>query len=296
MTRLSDYADRAATDIEPRGLPLAIGRTLLAAAEILVLLCSSDSSLFPGLAGPAASVRCDGVAGLSLWCVVGHTASTLVVCRLLALVVLGVTASGFRPRWTCVPHWYVMFSISVSVVTANGGEAAAQVVTLLLVPMCLGDRRTWQWLRPTAALSPGWQGSARAAGLAVRIQVFVIYAVAAGSKLLDPAWRDGMALSLASNDPVFGLPQAIHQSIGSVLGASLPMAVLAWGGIALELTIGVAMFLGRRARAVALMLGTGLHVAIAVVLGIPSFSAVMIALLLIAYAGPRAARTQGVTW
>ncbi len=287
MTMLGAYAGRATTDVDSRGLPLALGRTLLAAAEFLVLLCTSDSALFPGLSGPAAGVRCDGVRALSMWCVAGHTDTTLVVCRVLALAVLGLTASGFRPRWTCVPHWYVTFSISVSVVTANGGDAAAQIGTLLLVPMCLGDHRTWQWHRPAGALSPGWRGSARAAGLVVRLQVCLIYLVAATSKLLDPAWRDGRALYLAATDPVFGLPQAIQQSLGPLFGPSWPMAVLSWGVIAVESAIGVAMFLGRTARAVALTLGSGLHVAIAVVLGIPSFSAIMIALLLIAYAGPR---------
>jgi antimicrobial peptide system SdpB family protein len=297
MTRPGPDADRATTGAGSRGLPLALGRSLLAAAEFLVLLCSSDNALFPGLAGPAASVRCDGVRAVSLWCVAGHTDSTLIVCRVLALAVLGLAASGFRPSWTCIPHWFVTFSISVSVVTANGGDAAAQIGTLLLVPICLGDQRVWQWHRRTGAASPGWQGSARAAGLVIRLQVFVIYAVAAGSKLLDPAWRAGQALYLTSIDPVFGLPQAIHQSLGSEFGQSWPTAIGSWGVIAVELAIGLAMFFGRSARLIALALGSVLHVAIAVVLGIPSFSAVMIALLLIAYVGPPTEqRTAGMTW
>jgi antimicrobial peptide system SdpB family protein len=145
---------------EPRGMPLSVGRSLLAFAESTVLLANPDRVLFSPFPDTPPDAVCSGVSMLSLWCVTGAGALSHSADRIVAITVLGVVVLGFRPRWLCVPHWYVAFSLAVDMTFINGGEQVAQILAGLLIPVCLGDRRRWQWARPTEPMSPAWRGSA----------------------------------------------------------------------------------------------------------------------------------------
>ncbi|MFF3222367.1 sporulation-delaying protein SdpB family protein [Nocardia suismassiliense] len=285
LRRLIDHAMIATAHFEPRGLSLAAGRSLLAIAELSLILLTPDSALFPDVPGPSTAMRCDGVQAVSLWCITGSGEGALAWSRLAALGVLCLAASGFMPKWTCIPHWYVAFSINASIVPTNGGDAVAQVATMLLIPICLGDDRIWHWQPPKHSLSPGWQGSAFAAQLVICLQVFVIYAVAVVSKLSDPAWLGGHALYIVASDPLFAPPPPIRQLLEPAMTSFWAVAAMTWAVIVVQAAIAVSIFSNRRARLCGLILGSALHVMIIIVLGLPSFGLVMIALLLIVYRG-----------
>lgn len=203
---------------EPRGLPLAVGRSVIALAELTELLFSSDRVLF--LSGPSAGSGglCQGPNALSLWCVAGSLSRPDPVGRVLAVLVLVAVAAGYRPRWTCVPHWYVAFSMGVDLTVVNGGDRVAAIVTGLLIPVCLTDRRVWQWRAPAEPLPAAWRGASGAALVVLRLQIILIYADAALSKLSNPAWRQGTALRALANDPEFGFPLAARPLVREVLG------------------------------------------------------------------------------
>jgi antimicrobial peptide system SdpB family protein len=142
MTWIAELRRRwvsAADATEPRGPALAVGRVLLALAQLATLAFNSDGVLFAQPDG----MRCDGLGALSMWCLVQGTNHGLLVIRIVSISVLLVVLSGYRPRLTCVPHWYVAFGMIIAMPVANGGDRALQVATLLLIPVCLGDDRTW---------------------------------------------------------------------------------------------------------------------------------------------------------
>src|SRR5207248_6980165 len=130
-------------------------------------------------------VRCEGIRSLSLWCLTGDTDAGLSIARVVSIAILAVVLSGFSPRWTCIPHWYINFSLAASMSLANGGDKVTQVATMLLIPVCLGDDRRWQWSFPASSLPGRWRGRSFAAHWALRCQVFIIYLIAATSKLTD---------------------------------------------------------------------------------------------------------------
>jgi antimicrobial peptide system SdpB family protein len=264
---------------DSRGRPLAVGRCLLAVATLSELLFTADAGLFGD--GP----RCVGISSLSLWCLGGAVTHSTLLARVLSIAVLLVVASGYRPRWTGVPHWYVTFSLFSTLVTPNGGDGAAAVATLLVIPICLGDARAWQWATPVDPPSPGWRGSAFAAHMVFRLQLVIIYVVAAVSKIVDPAWRQGIAMHYVFSDPEFGLPAHSWPVISALAGSGLLIHALTWSVIALQLFVAVGGVGPRRLRFAALLAGVGLHVAIILVMGLPSFGLAMVGLLLIGYGG-----------
>jgi antimicrobial peptide system SdpB family protein len=289
----------AADAFEPRTAPLAISRTLLAVAELTAVVASSDHELFVTTPSASDGMRCTGMRGLSVWCLAGSSPHGMLISRIVTVVVLLVVISGYRPRWSCVPHWYVAFSLADSITQPDGGDAVAAITTMLFVPLLIGDDRVWHWSRPAGELAPFTRGSAYAAWLALRCQTAVIYLNAAIAKLAVPQWRDGQAMSTVFADPVYGAPRWEYSHFATVLQNKPVVAAVTWGTIGTELAIAVCALLGRRARRRALVAAVLLHGAIVVAMGLFSFGLVMIALVMAlcvdSPAGGTAARTAGGT-
>lgn len=272
---------KRALAFEPRSITLAVGRSLVAVAELVVVVFTPDADLFLGAAGEPPRPRCDGLSAVSLWCV-GSPAMPTTAYRFVSIAVLLLVASGYRPRWTCIPHWYVTFSLSLAAYISNGGEQAARLLTLLLIPLCIGDCRRWQWQRPDAPLSPTWRGVGYAGHLAIRGQVVLIYGDAVIGKLREPEWLDGTAMHYIFQSAYFGAPSGLMTLLESRLLAGWSIPTITWTALAAEAFIAFSAFGNQAVRRWALAAGVGLHGGIVAALGLISFGLVMIALLAVA--------------
>lgn len=284
---------QAAQSFEPRGIPLALARSILAFAQLTTVLLASDRTLFANPPGTTAGTRCAGVKGISLWCVSGADARADTLGRVLAIAVLLVVIVGYRPRWSCVAHYYIAFSVAVDVTATNGGDNVAEILTMLLVPICLDDQRSWAWRKPTSPLQPAWRGGAFAAHAALRCQIAIIYLGAASSKLAFPAWRHGTALGILAHDPEFGFPSVLQPFTQQLLSHAWGTDLLTWSALVIETLIALSMAFRRRTRRYGLVLAILLHGAIAILMGLFSFGLIMIALVLAACADvPTVRRTR----
>ena len=272
---------------DPRGTLLAVGRSLLAAAQLSVLLFTPDAGLFLPTAQAPEGVRCGGVRGLFPWCLVPDPAGGHDVARIAAVAVLATVAAGWRPRWTCIPHWYITAGLAAGMTLPNGGERIAMIITLLLIPICLGDGRRWQWRPPAEPLPPTWRGSAWASVMVLRIQVMIVYAHGVLSKVSLPEWRNGDALYYALHDAYYGPMPPLRTALAVFSTDSAALTLLCWGVIAAEAAICLCMLTRHGPRRVGLPLAIALHGGIAVVLGLVSFGLVMIGTLAVSAAGTR---------
>jgi antimicrobial peptide system SdpB family protein len=285
VTRANRLLSRAVATFEPRCRWLAIGRSLLALATLTEILFTPDAALFSDATGLTTGLQCDNVRSMSLWCLDSGLTEHLLISRIVAVGTLATAVIGYRPRWTCVPHWYVTYSLAASMTVANGGDNAATLLTLLLIPLCLGDDRVWQWRAPVWPLGARWRGSAFAAQLVIRLQLCIIYVTAAISKLADPAWRNGSAFYFVTNDPYLGIPSVASRLILPTLDTPWLIRSITWSVIAVQLLIALTIIGHRRMRTIAVVLVAALHVSIVVILSLPSFGLIMIAFALIASGG-----------
>jgi len=287
LTRVRAGLLGRAADFDPRDRQLAVGRSLLALATLSVVVCTPTRALFAPLPDNPAGPRCGGVRDVLLWCV-GGPAPWLSTARLVvAVAVLAAVLIGFRPRWTCVPQWYVTVSLGASMTVPNGGDAAGRVATLLLILMCLGDGRRWHWRAGRDPYPPGWGGASYAAHLVLRLQVALIYLAAVGTKLAVPSWRDGTYLAEIVHHPYYGPSAALRSVLGPALEHRPVVAALTWGTLAVELAIAASLFAGPRLRRCGLALAIALHGLIIVLIGLFSFGITMIALVTLASGGTR---------
>jgi antimicrobial peptide system SdpB family protein len=280
LTRLGRWS-RPRLAVPPWSSSLGLARTLLALGTLATLLATDPAVLLSPLANGAVPPLCSGPAGWGVWCLAPEQPQ---LGRWLSILVLVAVASGWRPRLTAVPHWYVSWSLTVNATILDGGDQVTAVLTLLLVPIGLTDPRRWHWQRrpatPAAEIGNG-QLAGWTAALLIQIQVAVIYLHAAIAKLGVPEWADGTSLFYWFRHPVFGAPSWLRPATELVTGSPFGVAAITWGTLVLEFSLGIALLLPVPARRLLLVSGLAFHGMIAVAMGLISFGLAMSAALLL---------------
>ena len=256
-----------------------VARSIIALASAVTLMTNDASGLFMPASGLPEAPRCDGVAVAGLYCL----SPSLDLARWIAVAALLVVASGWRPRWTAVPHWYVTWSYFSSATILDGGDQMAAILTFLLLPIALGDGRRWHWQPPRARGSGSTTVvlAALAAVLLIRVQLAYVYAEAAVGKLRVEEWRNGTATFYYLLDPVFGAASWQRSIMTAVLHSPVGVLASTWGTLLLEALLFAGLLAARPYRRLLLPLGLAFHLGIAFFQGLPSFSLTMCAALLL---------------
>lgn len=258
---------------------VGLARTLLAAASAATLLASPPAALFAAASGLPRAPACHGVFRAAAFCLGRqHLNST----RILAGVCLLIVASGWRPAWTAVPHWYLSWSIFATVTLQDGGDQVTAVLTVLSLPLFLTDRRRWHWARVEAGPPRLLATVARSSRWICALQVAGIYAQSGVAKLGRPDWVNGTAMWYWAQHEVFGFPGALHTLAITIFSWPIGVALLTWGPILLEVTLALSLVRGPRARVrlVLFLLGATFHLGIILFMGLTSFGTAMLAALL----------------
>ena len=259
-----------------------IARTLLALGTAITLIFNHPNTLFRPGSGLVEYPVCQSPWTIGIFCLLS---SHLGVARVLAAIVLLVVASGWRPRWTAIPHWWISFSLQTSALTIDGGDQVAAVLTLLLLPIALTDKRRWHWqhVDPETTISLGTAMRrlvALSALIAIRIQVAAIYLHAAVAKWSVTEWADGTILYYWFSDPFIGVAGWMKPLILPVMTSPL-VAAFTWGSIFLELMLFMALVMPKEKWRIMLIAGIVFHTAIAITMGLISFGLSMVAALIL---------------
>jgi antimicrobial peptide system SdpB family protein len=272
---------------------VALARTILALGGLGTLLFSSVDTLIRPAAG-ADYPYCQGASSLSAWCFLPTPALPWV--RFATILILALVASGWRPRVTAIPLWYVLFSNQASLTTIDGGDQIAAVLALFLIPASLVDDRRWHWSPPPPEPEPKETYTGAALALvfwALKFQVAFIYLNACLSKLSVPEWIDGTAVYYWLRDPMFGPAGGLRALTDAAMVHGPAVAAFTWGTLVLEFLLGIAIVLPPTAKKRLFIAAAVFHLGIALVMGLWSFAFTMWAALLI-YLWPEANLWNGL--
>ncbi|TQC44426.1 hypothetical protein EEB14_37520 [Rhodococcus sp. WS4] len=259
---------------------VGLARSLLAVGAALTLIASSPDSVFSYRLGTGPTPVCDGAKNALAFCLVPR--DQVLVPYLGAIAVLLLAASGWRPRITAIPQWYVHLSLFLGMSAPDGGDQLAAILSLLLVPVSLTDDRTWHWARQPAR-SDGMPSRRFQWRLAIattflitaKIQIAVVYFQAGVAKLSHSEWADGTAFYYWSTDPAFGVPAWIAGPVRAVVESPYLVVWLAWLPMALEIVLAVGVFVAVPARKYLLAAAVTFHLSIALLMGLWSFAFTM---------------------
>jgi antimicrobial peptide system SdpB family protein len=257
-------------------------RSLVALGTLLTLLANSAAQLFR----PAA----DGVVDSTRWVVrvtmFGLLHNHIELARWIAILVLAVVVSGWRPRVTGLVHWWVAWSFSTACVPADGGDQVAHVLALLMLPVALTDNRVWHWGQ-APAITGRWQlvcSRIAVCSLSViRLQGAVIYFNAAVGKFAVAEWANGTAMYYWLLDPRIGLGNARHAWVLWATAQPLVVAALSWLPILIELSLvlALAMSAENRLRKPLFVVAVAFHAGNILFFGLVSFFCAMTAVLIL---------------
>lgn len=272
--------DRRLSTFSPWRATYAWGRTLLALAMLSTLLLNTTDVLFIPTALEGASLVCSSASQrASIFC---WLPSNLELARWLCIAGLMIVASGWRPRVTGILHWWIAHSIHSCVIPIDGGDQAAKVITLLLIPLTLMDHRSSHWVKELTSERQSKTKSTIAlisVGL-IQLQVAGIYFHAALAKTHVEEWADGTAMYYILSNSHFGLPASILEFAMPLLSLGWFCALLTWSVVILEFALAFSCFFSPRGQRLMFGLGIALHLGILVFQGISSFSVTMCALLI----------------
>lgn len=261
------------------GRGYAWARTLMALALLLTLLVNPASVLFAARMTPDGSTACDG-AGFSLFCVLDPDWA-----RWLSIAVLALVVTGWRPRLTGLCHWWVSSSVFLTATATDGGEQVGAVMTLLLLPLTLLDRRRSHWDLSAVTSSPDVrQACVRVATglvfLACQAQIALIYFEAGVEKMGSDDWANGTALYYWFQHGSVGMHPALWEPLGRwALSDPIILPLITWSVILFECTLAFSIFIGPRFRHAMFVPAVAFHLGILLLHGITSFSITMVGVL-----------------
>ena len=261
-----------------------LARSLVALATMATLAANHSSVLWRTALGiPEAPICTDLTANTTLFCLLRDH---LELARWIAVALLAVVVSGWRPRITGVVHWWVTSSFITTAVLVDGGDHLSATLSLLLIPLTLTDPRRWHWssapAQPDGTRANLQLGMGVATLWVLRLQVAVVYLNAAAAKWSVDEWANGTALYYWFTDPAFGFTPFLQSLLGWSLAHGFTVTLMTWGVIVFEFSLFAGLFIGQRLpRQVLLAMGIAFHMGIVVVHGLPSFATIMFGALIL---------------
>lgn len=263
----------------------SLARTLLSLSSLFTVLFNDPNVLFNPTFSPNIFAQYTIVGKYSLFFMMYP--EHLVGAKVVAIILLLITLSGYLPQITCFFQWWVSFSIFSSAYISEGGDQINMILSLLLIPVCVLDSRInhWQKAKPLQLHKPIVVFGAYSCFfffLAIKLQVAFLYLNASIGKLPIREWRDGTALYYYLTDSCIGAPDYLATIIEKLVTNRFTVAIMTWGAILFEFVLFLSITFSN-SRKYFLYMGLVFHFLIFILHGLFTFFLSMAAALLLYY-------------
>ncbi|MEL6719714.1 MAG: sporulation-delaying protein SdpB family protein, partial [Bacteroidota bacterium] len=198
----------------------------------------------------------------------------LVLAKCLSIVLLLIVASGWRPRVTGLVHFWISFSVAGSFSVIDGGDQITQILTLLILPICLIDNRKWHWEykaeRNISPLRKHMTLIVITCLFLIRIQAAFVYYHAGIGKMFVEEWMNGTALYYWLNVPLFQISGFLSWLISPLLYNPFTVTIGTWGVMIFEVLLFLGIFMDKKWYPSLLKAGILFHFLIIVFFGLGS--------------------------
>lgn len=271
---MNKYISRIST-FNPWNPLLGLGRSLLAFCTLLTLCFNNVQLLIDD-----SQIQNSNFLPIKLN-IYSLLSDHIYIAQIISIIILVTVILGFYPKITCLLHWWVVFSFRHIATTINGGDDIASTLTLLLIPICIFDRRKNHWRlnnnhEPNELINVFCYISY----LFIKIQIAYIYADACLSKLVIDEWMNGTAIWYLAHHSIFGFIDFPFMRV--ILNNSIICLTLTYSVLVVEFLFMVSIFQKGvdKYKAILFLIGVLFHFVISIEIGIISFFFTMVAALL----------------
>lgn len=257
-----------------------LARSLMGLSLLLTLSLNDVQTIFRPSSG-ADQITKDNM--FSLFTLVPQEYLYLNIVRYIFIIILIFVVIGYRPRFTGILHFYIAYSLNGAGITIDGGEQVNTVLSLLMIPITLTDSRKWHWGevdKNTLLNKDIAKIITFVSYCAIRLQIAILYFHSTVAKLGNKEWVDGTAVYYYMQDKMLGLPHFIY-SIFSPIFNSWLIVIPTWGTLFIQIILFSALFINKKYWNKILIFALLFHELIAIMLGLISFSIVMIGALIL---------------
>lgn len=271
--KLEDYFNE-----NPFTFTYGLGRTFLALSTLSIFLFNDISILYSEEALNVISNSNLLINEFNFFGIFGF--SNLKFAQLISIGVFLFVISGYFPQISGILHFWVSFSFNNSALLLDGGEQIASIFTLLLLPICLLDKRINHWYKPIDQSLIAKVIGHFFFGL-ISLQTSYIYLNTAIEKLYRISeWKEGTAIYYVFNNPMFGVPNFVQNSLKFITSTKYVL-FFTWSVILSHLILSYVLLLKRESKKKAIFAGIFLHGGIAIFMGLYSFSLAMFGVLIL---------------
>lgn len=267
--------------------PVDLFRVGVALVSLTTILFTPLDILFYSTTTGQNPAQCRQIAEhISLYCI-SDSETWPFGARWIHVLVLLLVISGLVPQFATVLHWWVSWSFSVNSNVVDGGDQLLANLLFLCIIISFNDYRKMAWSsRRTGGPDNVTINAISISGYILFVgQIAGVYAQSTIAKLGVDEWRDGSAIWYWFQSSLVGpaesnwMAQLVQPLIGNPLGSTL----VTYTTLLIQAFLFLALFLGPFPRRCAFIVGTIFHISIAVILGLWSFSLVMILAELVVY-------------
>lgn len=256
---------------------LGLSRSLLAFSLLITLIFNNNITLFyTGIQNESYPKFSTFEFNLYSWF---NNFETSIIVSIIALIVVII---GIYPRYTCIIHWFVTYSFCITSSSTDGGDQVASIITFLLIPICIFDKRKWHWSKTQFQKSFYVKCIASFSYFILICQIAIIYFFAAVGKFKVDEWVNGTAIYYWLTQPLFGAVNFYKPLIDLILHFPILTALLNWSVLFVELAIAFSIFsTNKNYKRKLLYISVFFHFFILLFLGIVSFSIIMMSCLIL---------------
>lgn len=262
-----------------------VARSIIALSFLLTLLINDTKVFFRPTSDLSEFPVCSNVS-FGLFCIIPTTGNYIIleVIRFVSIIILLLVVIGWRPKFTGILHWYIMYSWNTAAITLDGGEQVSSVITFLLIPITLTDHRKWHWTKLKEDEHKQCNIYIKALCIIsywfIRVQIAILYLHSTVAKVFEEEWINGTAVYYFLEDPIFGLNPYLHKIFDYFLTS--PLIILpTWGTLIIQISLFGALFVNKKYWKYFLLVAIFMHEIFAVILGLISFSLVMLGVLIL---------------
>lgn len=245
----------------------AFARSLIALGSLSTLLFTDISFLIDPIGTESGAAYGEVLYKISIF---NFLSDNIVLAKWICVILLCSVISGYYPKITCFFHWWVSTSMVTSFRLFDGGDFLTQIITLLLIPICMQDNRKNHWDKRTIH-SRESQALAGISYSLIRLQVAIVYLVASISKLSIHEWANGTAVYYWVDHPLVAAPSYLQGLLSLFTHNSLFVVIHTWSVLALEFGLFLCLFFRPKIRRYFLFIAVGFHFMIFLVHGLFSF-------------------------
>ncbi|PWW20128.1 hypothetical protein [Chryseobacterium sp. AG844] len=248
---------------------LQFARFFLALSLFLTLMCTPFKDLFPEfhIVKLKNNLRELSFLNYYLWF------TNIKIPYIITLFILALVILGIYPRFLAILHWWATYSTFYTMFIIEGGDQISVIVTLLLIPICILDKRRFGWSELSFPISTNKYllYFSYTTFIVIQIQLCILYLNAGVAKLSVSEWVDGTAVYYWFNNNIFGAPEYIRVLLGGLFTNNLTVSLINWSVIILEIMLFVSFFLEQKFKYVLFFIAFIFHFFIFLIHGLGTF-------------------------